>query len=148
MFISSQESSHRLKLLQYNTNGVMIKGSINNPGYKVYNIKIHEHLRLEDDPKVHCRNYHNPKDYAEVQNYISIIITIALPITLFQCLDEDFENQFMNAMNCSPPYITEKKNLWCREAVNMSPGAASLVSKFSDGRKQSERCLPPCKVTR
>ena len=68
--------------------------------------------------------------------------------SFFQCLDEDFEGQFIKALNCSPPYITENKKVWCREAVNISPTASSLLFKFGDGRKKSERCLPPCKVTR
>ena len=67
MFMSSQESSHRLKMLQFNTNGVLIKATRKNPGYKVFNLKIHEHLRLENDPKVQCRNYQNPRDFIEVQ---------------------------------------------------------------------------------
>ena len=144
MFISSQESSHRMKMLQFNTNGILLKTFHKNPGYTIFNIRIYEHLRLDDDPKIQCKNYMKPKDYAEVVWSICNV----LQYFHFQCLDEDFKDQVMNALNCSPPYITDKKDLWCKESMNMSLDAESLLIQINNGKMQSKTCLPPCKITR
>ena len=74
MFISSQESSHRMKMLQFNTNGILLKTFHKNPGYTIFNIRIYEHLRLDDDPKIQCKNYMKPKEYAEVVWYGAFVM--------------------------------------------------------------------------
>ena len=66
MFLSNQESFHKFKMLQFNTNGILLKAVRKKPGYKVFKIKIHDHVRLEEDPKIQCRNYMYKSDYSKV----------------------------------------------------------------------------------
>ena len=66
MFLSNMESFHKFKMLQFNTNGILLKAVRNKPGYKVFKIRIHDHIRLEEDPKIQCRNYINMNDYSKV----------------------------------------------------------------------------------
>ena len=61
----------------------------------------------------------------------------------FQCLDKEYLNQAIKALNCSPPYITSNKSLWCKE--NMVFGENDFLLQIEDDRVSDGRCLKPCK---
>ena len=65
-----------------------------------------------------------------------------------QCLDDDFRNQALDAFNCSPPYITDEKNLWCTSEMNITLKQKKLLSEYVDSRMESIMCPPPCKLTK
>ena len=65
-----------------------------------------------------------------------------------QCLDDDFRNQALDTFNCSPPYFTDDKNLWCRMEMNQTLKQRTLLSEYVDSRMESIMCPPPCKLTK
>ena len=66
IFLSNQESFHKLKMHQFNTNGIILKTFKKDSGYKVFKVRIHDHIHLEEDSKIQCKNYKKKTDYAEV----------------------------------------------------------------------------------
>ena len=53
----------------------------------------------------------------------------------------------MRVYNCSPPYITDKKNLWCKEKFKNSKEAQELNWNFCNKRMDQGKCYPPCEFT-
>ena len=130
MFFSSQESSHIQKLNKFNTFGNYLKTSKNDSGYAMYNVKLHEDIQLEDDPKTNCKNYQDKRGYAK-------------------CLNDEYLKQSLYALNCTPPYITDTSEFWCREKLNLSSSEAkSFLWQFRNSRKNDGQCLPPCNTTK
>ena len=50
--------------MQFNTNGILLKAYKNKPGYKVFRTRIHDHIRLEEDPNISCKDYKNKIEYS------------------------------------------------------------------------------------
>ena len=65
IFLSNQESFHKFNMLQFNTNGILLKAYKNKPGYKVFRTRIHDHIRLEEDPNISCKDYKNKIEYSK-----------------------------------------------------------------------------------
>ena len=83
----------------------------------MYIVKLNEDIQLEDDPKTNCKNYKEKRGYAK-------------------CLNEEYLKQSLSALNCTPPYITDKSEFWCREKLNLSSyEAKSFLWQFRNSRK-------------
>ena len=54
----------------------------------------------------------------------------------------------MKSLNCSPPYITSDKHLWCKEKHQFSKEAKSLIWDINNARLDDGQCHPPCKFTK
>ena len=62
-----------------------------------------------------------------------------------QCLDDEYLGQALRTMNCSPPYLTDQRQLWCDKNVDkLSKEAEEFIWKFSNTWMDDGNCLPPC----
>ena len=52
---------------RFNLDGVELKTSIKEPGYKLYDLKIYKEIYLEDHDNFRCKNYANFGDYNSVR---------------------------------------------------------------------------------
>lgn len=70
MFLTSPEMFH-----YFDTNGVVFQSSKNNPGLHYFEVTLRTVKKLEKDPKVLCRIYSEPSDYAEVNSILKLFIS-------------------------------------------------------------------------
>ena len=113
------------------------------------NVKITEEFDLEQDPKVSCRNYANAHGYSEVQTFNQIWEYFLYLTKIFQCLDDEYLSQALKAMNCSPPYLTNKQQFWCKEDIDIEDmNVLRFLWKLGGGVLDDGKCLPPCQKTK
>ena len=74
---------------------------MDHPGLKKYRIKVLEEIHLEDDPNFPCRKYIYNGEYN-------------------QCLEDEYTRQSLDLLNCTPPWMTNNQNLWCKHNLNLS----------------------------
>ena len=53
----------------------------------------------------------------------------------------------MTALNCTPPYITDNKKIWCQERIDLSPKAKSFLADLRNNRLEKGECYQPCRFT-
>ena len=98
-----------------------------------YKVQIKEEENLEDDPENPCINYSIVGEYAE-------------------CLEKELVKQNSKYLNCTPPWMTDKKHLWCDFQLNSSKSTEEILEYvyFLNDIRASEvnpgKCLVPCKV--
>ena len=49
--------------------------------------------------------------------------------------------------NCSSPYITDKKGLWCKEKFEATSDEIGMNWKFCNSRMDNDQCYPSCQYT-
>ena len=102
-------------------------------GFEKYRVQFTEETHLEGDPSFECREYALPSDYD-------------------QCLEGDYVGKTLRLLNCTPPWLTDRQDLWCRDRLYLSTELADQielhVDKILDGKFFSGNCLKPCKFTR
>ena len=68
---------------------------------------------------------------------------------VFQCLDDEYLSQALKVMNCSPPYLTNKQQLWCNKNIDIKDmNVQNFLWKLGGGVLDDGNCLPPCKKTK
>ena len=122
-----------------------LKATLNETGYKYYKINIKEEYDLKEDPKVSCENYPTRNGYGQVHLNLNFLVQICN--LLYQCLDEEYLNQALNIMNCSPPFLTNKKQFWCNSSIEFSTNNVNFLWKLGGGIMDDRKCLPPCQKT-
>ena len=103
-------------------------------GAKIYKVKILEDEQLDDDPKFSCINYKVNGEYQK-------------------CLEDEILRQNLNIMNCTPPWLTEKEDLWCKGRIKYNSTenwieyggflTGVTISEYNPGK-----CYEPCKTKR
>lgn len=66
ILLSDRDSENIFHKDRFNLDGVELKTSIKDPGYKLYDLKIYKEIYLEDHDNFRCRNYANFGDYNSV----------------------------------------------------------------------------------
>ena len=99
-----------------------------------YKVKILEDNNLEDDPKHGCIYYKIQGEYAD-------------------CLEREIVRQNLKYLNCTPPWMTDDENLWCKGKYNFKSSQTSMnfldfVNEISVSEANPGICLVPCKVKR
>ena len=67
ILLSDRDSENIFHKDRFNLDGVELKTSIKEPGYKLYDLKIYKEIYLEDHDNFRCRNYANFGDYNSVR---------------------------------------------------------------------------------
>ena len=103
-------------------------------GYMVYRVKITEDIRLENDPHYPCIDYKIMGEYAE-------------------CVENEIIEENFKYLNCTPPWMTEDEDLWCKgrreyNSTLMEEKHKRFVTKLGMIEAKSELCSVPCKVKR
>ena len=106
----------------------------NNKGFMMYKVKIVVDEKLEGDPKYPCIDFKFKGEYAK-------------------CIENELIKQNTKFLNCSPPWMTENEDLWCRKHYKMDQKTQhNYFSNFMGAIGTSDadygKCLIPCKRKR
>ena len=130
IFLSNQESANDFHRDQFNIEGVELKASILELGYSLYSMKIYETVYLENNQQFVCKNYQKPHEYD-------------------RCLNKVYLKQNLHLLNCTPPWLSDKSEYWCRGHLNMDEAVEKkfdfFLSSIINDRADKEECLPPCR---
>ena len=102
-------------------------------GYNEYKVQIREERNLENVPDNPCIDYNERKKYAH-------------------CYEKKIIKQFLRILNCTPPWMTENKNLWCDGQLQANVTDSkfnkyiSLMSRISVSDVNPGECSVPCKT--
>ena len=92
---------------------------------------IHHQKHLLEDRNFPCRNY-------KLGEYDD-------------CLEEEYDRQFIEILNCTLPWVSDKHPLWCRNNLKISASKMgrvnNLIDKILYGKADPGSCLSPCKLT-
>ena len=101
-------------------------------GFLSYKIEIKEEIHLEDDPNYKCIDYNIAGDY-------------------HKCLEKVVMSNTFNYMNCTPPWMTEDKDLWCKGRLKLKSESslmdyATYIDEVLLSDADPGQCLTPCKT--
>ena len=134
--ISAFEST-KFNIYESSTTGdkIMFPAARKDGGYNNYVIKVSEEIHLENDPNYPCIDYKSPGEYGE-------------------CLEQEYLKELFKFGNCTPPWFTKNKNLWCRgkpefDSEEKEKGYRSFIYKMTQvGKDPPKKCLVPCRRTK
>ena len=131
-YLGDRRASTSLNSPNKNQLGEEIKRS--ERGLNGYRIKVTQEIHMEEDPKFPCKNYEYTGDY-------------------HQCLEEEFVQESLRLINCTPPWMTDNSSLWCENEIALEKddvyfNYTYFIKRIQFGLKASKQCLLPCKVTK
>lgn len=103
-------------------------------GSKTYKIKIMEDQKLEDDPNYPCIDYKTIGEYSK-------------------CVENEMIRQNMKFLNCTPPWMTDNEDLWCKREYEVDSEMIGIeyinfLGSISISEADTGECLVPCKSKR
>ena len=101
MIISDRNSATLFHSLKFALQGDNLRFPLRTFGYAEYRLKILEDFHREDDPNYSCWSYQEPGEYDS-------------------CLETEYIRQSMDLLNCTPPWMTDRQDLWCSEQQNLT----------------------------
>ena len=108
MFLSDPKAESLVKSQKFTMEGPPLKSNDKRAAYQKYTVRVLKFLNLENDPHFPCKDYENDGEYN-------------------QCLEEEYTRQTFALLNCTPPWMTDNQDIWCKQNVY---GTAELRSKF------------------
>ena len=134
VFLADPKTATIFDQNKVNMVGDRIVSSPSNNGFMIYRVIIMEEKRLEHDPKYPCIDYKIESGYS-------------------QCLEKELVSQSLKFLNCTPPWVTENENLWCKEKIKFESFSSKLkfntwISDITEGNYDYGKCLEPCRVKR
>ena len=99
----------------------------------LYKVQIMEYNHLENDPNFPCIDYKIRGEYGK-------------------CLETEIKKENFKYLNCTPPWMTDWENLWCKgkEKDNLNYTSWSeyelFLRKIELGKAKPKTCLAPCKI--
>ena len=101
-------------------------------GENLYKVEIKQEIYRDDDPQYPCIDYQVPGEFD-------------------RCLEEENTRRTARTLNCTPPWMTDRKELWCGEAsLGSGETEGSTYFLFEDilmGLSDSPKCSVPCTKT-
>ena len=130
LFMSDQMSANDFHRKKFSIDGYPLIAETKDLGYSFYNLKVNEQRYLENSDVFRCKNYPKFGDYG-------------------QCLNDLYLKQSLNILNCTAPWLTNRKELWCNKYLTLVQGTGKrfesfLASVIDDRNKMKNQCLPPC----
>ena len=115
VFLSDPKAESQIKSQKFTIEGPPLK-SLEKPfAYKKYTVRVLKFLNLENDPNFPCKDYENDGEYN-------------------QCLEEEYIRQTHELINCTPPWMTDNQDNWCKHHINTSEETRekswSLLGKY------------------
>lgn len=101
MFLSDQKSASFFRAQKFATEGPQLTSNHKKLGWITYKIKVLEDIHLENDPNFQCSKYKNNEEYN-------------------QCLEDEYVRQSLEIVNCTPPWMTDNQDIWCKHHMNTS----------------------------
>ena len=101
-------------------------------GARVYKIKVLEDEKLDDDPQYSCIDYKVKGKYQK-------------------CLEDEILRQNLNILNCTPPWLTEIEDFWCKGKIKYDSEEHLLnylgfLTGLTISEYQPGKCSVPCKT--
>ena len=119
-------NQHKVRLL-----GDKINSDSESEGINIFKIKLIEKDHVEDDPSHPCKSYKVKGEYGD-------------------CLANEILTQNLNLINCTPPWMTENEDLWCKGQI-YHPTTYSFYHYYNfledvtNSESDPGHCLVPCK---
>ena len=68
-------------------------------------------------------------------------------------LETEFVKKTLNILNCTPPWMTENEDLWCKGRMNFDSELSrsnyiKFVTDITLSEAETGKCLVPCKFTK
>ena len=101
MILSDHQTAMLVQPQKFTKKGPPLKSSTQQLGYVGFRVKILEEVHLENDPHFPCKDYENDGEYN-------------------QCLEEEYTRQTFALLNCTPPWMTDNQDIWCKQVINTS----------------------------
>ena len=131
MFLSNRQESNYFHIKSFNMLHDQLKALKSQLGYIQYDLEVHENQYLEDNRDFQCKNY-KPGEYNS-------------------CLSHQYIEQQLLILNCTPPWMTTKEDLWCQHLTGLDQKKMErfdfFLSELILGRDKKGPCLPSCKST-
>ena len=109
-----------------------LTASLGSGGENLYKVEIKQEIYREEDPQYPCIDYKLPGEFD-------------------RCLEEENIRLTSKTLNCTPPWMTDMKELWCGENLLESEETASrtyfLFEDILMGLTDSKQCSVPCTKT-
>ena len=109
-----------------------IRARLGSRGENLYKVEIKQEIHRDDDPQYPCVDYQVPGDFD-------------------LCLEEENTRLVARTLNCAPPWMTDRRELWCGEnPVGGMETSGSTYFLFEDilmGLSDSKQCSVPCTKT-
>ena len=132
ILLSDQTSSSIFQLHKFNMEGSPLEVSMQDRGYRKYRLKMFEEIHVEADPKFPCRMYQFAGEYD-------------------QCLEAEYVRQSQALLSCTPPWMTDRQEVWCPPNLQISQHTADIMEllfdSIIDGKAPVGQCLVPCITT-
>ena len=133
MILSEPRSSSIFRQHEFSVDGDRLTAPRKAVGYQEYKVKIKEEFHLKDDPNFICDNYNNVGQYD-------------------RCLEQEFVEQSLQILNCTPPWMTDNQTVWCHHAINVEEEISSKANFLFEhviyGKAEDGKCKSSCKKTR
>ena len=96
-----------------------------------YKVSIIVEEKLEDDPSYPCIDYKLEGEYAK-------------------CVEKEIITQNSFYLNCTPPWMTGNKNMWCKgeNDIELKDDYMHFLDRIMSSAGNTGRCLVPCKLKR
>ena len=102
-------------------------------GATIYKVKIMEYDHLQNDPKYSCYDYKVRGEYAN-------------------CIENEIVEESLKYLNCTPPWMTNNEDLWCRENYKLNSNTLTyanfwkFITQIGMIDAKPKKCLRPCKI--
>ena len=101
-------------------------------GHMQYKVRIQEEEKLNDDPSYPCVDYGVIGDFGK-------------------CIEDELIRQNSHFLNCTPPWMTENDNFWCKGTHKIISDQVylnyiSFLDEISVSGANYGQCLVPCKI--
>ena len=113
IFLSNRESASFFNQLNFNIEGSPLEAAADPPGYNLYILKLAEKFHIEKDPLYKCKDYSHYGDYDA-------------------CLEKMYILQTRDIMNCTPPWLTDKQDVWCFDNLRLSKDKTAELDLLLD----------------
>ena len=99
MFLSDKESSSYFRPYTFNIDGEKLASQMDTLGYVEYKLRVAEEYRLANGPQYPCESW-RPGEYDD-------------------CLETHFLKKTLSILPCSPPWLTDRSELWCEDHLKL-----------------------------
>ena len=98
-----------------------------------------------------CLHY-KINEYDKVWYNIDLLSMTYLNVVFpFQCLEREFVSQQLRKINCTPPWMTPRRSLWCQSSQKVSKETRKSIGDFTmeitKGKANLGTCGPLCNKT-
>ena len=136
ILLSNRESASFFNQLNFNIEGAPLVAAADPPGYNLYMLKLVEKFHIENDPLYQCKDYPKFGDYEACQEKMYVL-------------------QTRNILNCSPPWLTDNRDIWCLDHLTLPQDKRDELDVLLDSIMNNQpnlqtklTCPIPCRQTK